>query len=76
MVELSYTAIYLIDFPRDNVGYRGDEITDVLSCMHSPHPRNRVSLYNSSGCPGTQSIDHTGLKLKEINLALPKESWG
>ena len=30
--------------------------------------QDRVSLCNSSGCPGTHSVDQAGLQLTEINL--------
>ena len=37
--------------------------------------RGRVSLCNSSGCPGTHLVDQAGLELTEIHLPLPPRNW-
>ena len=37
--------------------------------------KDRDSLCNSSGCPGTHSVDHAGLEVIEILLLLPTECW-
>ena len=37
--------------------------------------RDRVSLYNSSGCPGTCFVDQAGIVLTEIHLPLVPKFW-
>lgn len=35
----------------------------------------RVSLYNSTDCPGTHFVEQSGLVLTEICLSLPSKCW-
>ena len=44
----------------------------VLLCFYT---WDRVSLYNSPGCPRTCSVDQTGLELTETHLPLVPECW-
>ena len=37
--------------------------------------RNRISMCNSPGYPGTHSVDQASLELTEICLSLPPECW-
>ena len=37
--------------------------------------QDRVSLYNSTGCPEIRFVDQDGLKLTEIHLPLPPKFW-
>lgn len=54
---------------------RGEDLEGLGKNICNLFFQERVSLFDSSGCTGTCTVDHIGLKLTETLLSLPPKAY-